>query len=47
MKGGIVKYAGGKEIFTEEVIRDIYDMDVRIAEIDHQKVILGGYIYEN
>ena len=47
MKGGIVKYAGGKEIFTEEIIRDIYDIDVKITQIDNQKVILGGYHYEH
>ena len=46
MKDGVVKYAGGKEIFTEEVIRDIYDIDVKITQIDNQKVILGGYHYE-
>ena len=42
MKDGVVKYAGGKEIFTEEVIRDIFDIDVRILEVDGQKIILGG-----
>ena len=46
MRDGIVKYAGGKEIITAEVIRNIYDIDVKIVEIDHQKVILGGYHYE-
>lgn len=43
MKDGVIKYAGGKEIVTEEIIKDIFDMDVRIVEIDNQKVILGGY----
>ena len=43
MKDGVVKYAGGKEIVTEEVIRDIFDMDVKIVQIDNQTVILGGY----
>jgi iron complex transport system ATP-binding protein len=43
LKNGVVKYAGGKEIVTETVIRDIFDIDVRIVEIDNQKVILGGY----
>ena len=46
MKDGVVKYAGRKEIFTEEVIRDIFDIDVKIVEIDKQKVILGGYYNE-
>ena len=47
MKDGVVKYAGGKEIVTESVIRDTFDIDVRIVEIENQKVILGGSFYEN
>ena len=47
LKNGLVKYAGGKEIVTEEVIKDIFDIDVKITEIDGHKVILGGYHYEN
>lgn len=43
LKDGVVKYAGGKEIFTEEVIRDIFDIDVKIVQIHNQTVILGGY----
>ena len=43
MRDGVVKYAGGKEIFTEEVIKDIFDVDMKIVRIDNQKVILGGY----
>jgi iron complex transport system ATP-binding protein len=42
MKDGVVKYAGGKEIVTEAVIKDIFDIDVRIVEIEKQTVILGG-----
>ena len=40
MKDGIIKYAGGKEIFTPEVIRDIYGAEVRIVEVNGQTVIL-------
>lgn len=43
LKDGVVKYAGGKEIVTEAVIRDVFDIDVKIVEIDGQKVVLGGY----
>lgn len=43
LKDGTVKYAGGKEIVTEAVIKDIFDIDVKIVQIDKQKVILGGY----
>ena len=46
LKNGVVKYAGGKEIVTEAVIKDVFDIDVKIVEIDNQKVILGGYHYE-
>ena len=43
LKDGVVKYAGGKEIVTEEVIKDIFDIAVKIVQINNQKVILGGY----
>lgn len=47
MKDGAVKYAGGKEIVTEEIIRDVFDIDVKIVKINKQSVILGGYYYED
>lgn len=47
LKDGRVKYAGGKDMVCEEIIRDIFDIDVKIAEIQGRKVILGGYQYEN
>lgn len=46
MKDGEVKYTGGKEIVTEEVIRDVFDICVNILKIEHQTVILGGYYHE-
>lgn len=46
LKNGVVKYSGGKEVFTEEVIADIFDIHVKIVEINHQTVILGGYYNE-
>ena len=46
LKDGVVKHTGGKEIFTETVIKEIFDIDVKIAQIDGQKVILGGYYNE-
>ena len=42
MSEGVVKYAGGDEIVTSEVIRDIYDINTRIIEVDGKKVILDG-----
>lgn len=41
MKDGVVKYAGGKECITEEVIKDIFDVEVKIAEIDGCRVVLS------
>ena len=38
-----MKYTGGKEIVTEEVIQDIFDISVKIVQIENQTVILGGY----
>ena len=43
MKDGQVKYAGGKEMFTPEIIKDIFDTDVRIAQLDGQMVILQKF----
>ena len=47
LKDGVVKYAGGKEIVTEQIIQDIFDIHVKIMEIDGEKIILGGYHYEH
>lgn len=43
MKDGVVKYAGGKEIITPEVIRDIFDVDVQLMEINGQTVVLNNF----
>ena len=45
MKDGVVKYAGGREIITPEVIRDIFDITVQIREIDGQTVVLNQSAY--
>ena len=42
LKKGVVKYAGGREIVTPEVVKDIFDVDVRILDIDGRKVVLGN-----
>ena len=44
LKKGMVKFAGGREIVTPEVIKDTFDADVRIREIDGQTVILQGLL---
>ena len=40
LKDGVVKYAGGREIITAEVVKDIFDVDVRICQIDGRTVVL-------
>ena len=46
MKDGVIKYAGGKEIVTEETIRDVFDIAVKIVQVENQTIILGGYYNE-
>ena len=43
MKDGQVKYQGGKEIFTPEVIKDIFDADVELLEKDGKTVIVNKF----
>lgn len=40
MKDGVVKYSGGKEIIAEDVIRDVFDIRVKLLDLDGQTVIL-------
>ncbi len=47
MKDGTVKYSGGKEVFTEAVINDVYDSNVRMIEYEGEKIILGGKKHES
>lgn len=42
MKDGIVKYTCRKQEITEEIIRDIFGVSVRMVEVDGRKIILGG-----
>lgn len=46
MKDGKIKYSGGRETVTEEIIRDVFDIQAKILTVDGQKVIIGGYGYE-
>ena len=41
MKDGIVKYTGGKECINEETIRDIFDVDIQIVQVDGRTVVLA------
>ena len=40
MKDGVVKYAGDRQIVTEEIIRDIFGVNIRIVQVDGQTVLL-------
>lgn len=42
LKDGIIKYSGGKEAFTEERVKEIFDVNVRIINHEGEKIILGG-----
>ena len=42
LRDGVIKYAGGRECFNEDVLKAIFDIDVRIVEIENEKIILGG-----
>ena len=42
MKDGQIRHAGGPEIVTEAVIREIFDAEVRIVEIEGKKIIING-----
>jgi len=46
MRDGVIRYAGGSEILTPEHIREIFDIDIRIIEIDGEKIIIGGKQHE-
>ena len=40
MVGGAVKYAGTRDIITPEILKETFDVDVRICQVDGQTVIL-------
>ena len=42
MKDGKICRTGGAEILTEEVIREVFDAEVRIIQIEDKKVIING-----
>ena len=42
LQDGVIRFAGGKELFTGDVIREIFGVDVRIVHVDNQRLIIGG-----
>lgn len=47
MKDGEIKHTGDKESLSHDMIKDIFGIDVRIVEIDGQKIIIRGNSNEN
>lgn len=47
LRDGVVKYSGGRECFTPEIIKSVFDIDVRIVEIENERIILGENHYES
>lgn len=47
MKDGAIPYSGGGGIFTEAVIREVFDSDVRIIRHEGETIILGGMRHEH
>lgn len=41
LKDGEIKYSGGSERFTGEIIKDVFDINVRIIYHENEKIILG------
>lgn len=42
IKDGVIRYTGNADIFTEEIIEEIFNVRVKIAEIEGKKIIIGG-----
>lgn len=42
LKDGVIPYAGDASCVCEAVIADVFDIRVRIVELENQKVIIGG-----
>lgn len=45
LKDGVIRHAGGPNVFTPQVIEDVFHLPARIVEVDGQKIILGGKQY--
>ncbi|MBQ1361951.1 MAG: hypothetical protein IIY43_02755, partial [Oscillospiraceae bacterium] len=42
LKDGQIRHAGGPEIVTEAVIREIFDAEIRIVDMEGEKIIING-----
>lgn len=46
MKDGTVKYSGGAEFINEDVIKDVFNVNMKVTTIEGRKVVLGGKTHE-
>ena len=46
MIDGIIQYAGDSGILTPEHIREIFDVDIRVLDVEGEKIIVGGKNHE-
>ncbi len=42
LRDGVIDYQGNKDAVSKNAIKNTFDIDVRIVEIDNQKIIIGG-----
>lgn len=46
MVDGIIQYAGDSGILTPEHIREIFDVEIRVLDVEGEKIIVGGKNHE-
>ena len=42
LKNGVINHQGGADAVTPSAIKETFDIDVKIVEIENQKIIIGG-----
>ena len=42
MKDGQIRFSGGRDAVTEGMLKEIYDVDVRILDIEKKKIVITG-----
>jgi iron complex transport system ATP-binding protein len=47
IKDGMIKYTVGKDCINEDIIKDVFNIKVKILNIENQKIIIGGHHNEN
>lgn len=44
MKNGVIRFSGGKELFNEKVIEEIFGIRVKVYRPDNRTIITGGVL---